>query len=205
MNGRHYGKSRWPMVNWGLRIDEGAIASVLPDEYARFRRPVLGALTTFLESLPAGHQAAVLAGQAALPPTAPASERLFVLARSCPALHKLGQILARDRRLSPELRQHLQGLESLPPSTPLGAVQATLAQELGPLDRLGVTLEPPALAEASVAVVIPFRGDRGERPRQGVFKVLKPGIEERLDQELAVLERVGSYLDEKCHEFGIPH
>jgi ubiquinone biosynthesis protein len=188
------------MVNWGLLI-EGAVASVLPDEYAHFRRPVLGALTTFLENLPAAHQAAVLADQAALPPAATAAERLFELARSCPALHKLGQILARDRRLSPELRQHLQGLESLPPSTPLGAVQAILAQELGPLGRLGVTLEPPALAEASVAVVVPFRAG----PRRGVFKVLKPGIEERLDQELGPLERVGSYLDERCHEFGIPH
>jgi ubiquinone biosynthesis protein len=38
-----------------------------------------------------------------------------------------------------------------------------------------------------------------------VFKVLKPGIEERLDQELGLLERVGTYLDERCHEFGIPH
>jgi ubiquinone biosynthesis protein len=189
------------MVDWGLLIDEGAIASVLPDEYARFRRPVLGALTTFLAGLPDEHQAAVLAEQATLPPTASASERLFVLARSCPALHKLGQILARDRRLSLELRQHLQGLESLPPSTPLEAIRSTLAQELGPLDRLGVTLEPPALAEASVAVVIPFRAG----PRRGVFKVLKPGIEERLDQELALLEHVGSYLDERCDEFAIPH
>jgi ubiquinone biosynthesis protein len=189
------------MVHWGLLIDEGAIASVLPDEYARFRRPVLGALTTFLEGLPAGNQAAVLADQAALPPTATAAERLFVLARGCPALHKLGQILARDRRLSPELRRHLQGLESLPPSTPLGAIQATLTQELGRLERLGVTLEPPALAEASVAVVVPFR----KGPRQGVFKVLKPGIEERLDQELGLLGRVGSYLDQRRHEFGIPH
>ncbi len=189
------------MINWGLLIDEGAIASVLPDEYARFRRPVLGALTTFLESLPVEHQEAVLADQAALPPTATASERLFVLARSCPALHKLGQILARDRRLSAELRQHLQGLESLQPFTPLESIQATLAQELGPLDRLGVTLGPTALAEASVAVVVPFRSG----PRQGVFKVLKPGIEERLDQELGLLERVGTYLDERCHEFGIPH
>jgi hypothetical protein len=38
-----------------------------------------------------------------------------------------------------------------------------------------------------------------------VFKVLKPGIEERLDQELGLLGRVGSYLDERRHEFGIPH
>jgi ubiquinone biosynthesis protein len=38
-----------------------------------------------------------------------------------------------------------------------------------------------------------------------VFKVLKPGVEERLEQELLLLERVGSYLDEVCTEFGLPH
>src|SRR4051812_23420756 len=95
----------WTMVVWNFLIDEDAFASVLPDEYAGFRRPIRGALTVFLEGLPAAHQAAVLAEQAALPPTATASERMFVLARSCPALHKLGQVLARDRRLSPELRR----------------------------------------------------------------------------------------------------
>ena len=126
-----------------------------------------------------------------------------MLARSCPALHKLGQILARDRRLSPELRRHLQGLESLAPFTPLEAIQATLARELGPLDRLGLTLEPPA----------PGGGERRRRrplpppegPRQGVFKVLKPGIEERLDQELALLEPWGRTWTSGVTEFGIPH
>jgi ubiquinone biosynthesis protein len=196
------------MADWNLLIDEAAFASVLPDEYARFVRPIRGALTVFLGGLPAAHQEAVLADQAALPPTATASERLFALARSCPALHKLGQVLARDRRLSPELRRRLQGLESLPPSVPLEIIQGVLARELGPLHRLGVTLASAALAEASVAVVIPFRRDRGPAraaPRDGVFKVLKPGVEERLEQELRLLERVGSYLDEGCAEFGIPN
>jgi ubiquinone biosynthesis protein len=195
-------------VNWDFLIDETAVASVLPDEYARFRRPVRDGLTIFLGGLPEAHQAAVLAEQASLPPTATTPERLAVLAQSCPALHKLGQILARDRRLSPELRRHLQDLESLPPSVPLDTIRGILAQQLGPLDRLGVTLVPPALAEASVAVVIPFRYDRalrGGEPRHGVFKVLKPGIEERLGQELELFGLVGSYLDQRCDEFGIPH
>jgi ubiquinone biosynthesis protein len=37
-----------------------------------------------------------------------------------------------------------------------------------------------------------------------VFKVLKPGIEERLEQELELLGPVGSYLDQRCDEFRIP-
>jgi ubiquinone biosynthesis protein len=189
------------MVNWDRLIDADALAALLPGEYARFARPIHGALAVFLSGLPATHQEAVLADQAALPPTATTSERLFALARSCPALHKLGQILARDRRLAPDLRRRLQGLESLTPAVPLATIKDTLTRELGPLERLGVTLAPAALAEASVAVVVPFRR---RAPGEGVFKVLKPGIEERLEQELELLERVGSYLDQGCDEFGIP-
>ena len=195
------------MLDWGFLIDESALASVLPDDYARFRRPVSGALAVFLGGLPAARQAAILADQMSLPPAANAAQRLALLALACPTLHKLGQVLARDRRLCPELRQRLQALESLPPTIPLETFQGILARELGPLDRLGVTLEPPALAEASVAVVIPFRDDRAPRegrPRQGVFKVLKPEVVERLEQELELFERVGSYLDQRCDDFHIP-
>jgi len=191
------------MTDWDLLIDEAAIASVVPEQYAHYRRPLRGALTVFLEGLPEEHQTAVLVDQAMLAPTATISERLARLARSCPALHKLGQTLARDRRLLPELRLQLQKLESLPPSTSLKDIRKILVRELGRLDRLGVVLEPPALAEASVAVVIPFRHQESGAC-EGVFKILKPGIEERLEEELSLLERVGSYLDEECEELGIP-
>src|SRR5262245_33939664 len=121
------------MRNWDLLINVAALESVFPREYARFLQPVAGALTVFLEGLPEAHQAAVLADQSVLPPNAAPSQRLAALAQTCPALHKLGQVLARDRRLSPELRLHLQELESLPPSVPLETIQRTLARELGPL------------------------------------------------------------------------
>jgi ubiquinone biosynthesis protein len=195
------------MLDWGFLIGESVLASVLPDEYARFRRPLSGALSVFLGGLPGARQATILAEQATLPSDASASRRLAVLARSCPALHKLGQVLARDRRLPPELRRHLQELEALPPSVPLATIEAILTRVLGSLDRLGLTLLPPALAEASVAVVIPFQHDRAPSDRvarQGVFKVLKPGVQERLEQELELLDRVGEHLDERCSEFGIP-
>ncbi|MFZ1883203.1 MAG: AarF/UbiB family protein [Rhodoplanes sp.] len=188
------------MSDWDLLIDEADIASLLPEAYAHYRWPIKRALTIFLEGLPAAHQDAIVEDQAALPSAATLSERVARLARSCPALHKLGQTLARDRRLAPELRLQLQRLESLPPTIPLQDIADILARELGPLDRLGIALEPPALAEASVAVVVPFRREQGE----GVFKVLKPGIEERLEQELALLERVGTHLDEECEALGIP-
>ncbi len=196
------------MVNWNSLIDETALASLLPGEYARFARPVRDALNLFLSRLPAERQTAVLAAQMSLPPSATVSQRLGRLAQCCPVLHKLGQILACEPRLAAELRAELQLLESLPPSVSWDAIETSLTQELGPLEQLGLTLAPPAIAEASVAVVVPFvqnNGDNGDsRSGHGVFKLLKPGIEERMEEELALLEQVGAHLDEECEELDIP-
>ncbi len=189
------------MIDWNLLIDESAIASVLPGKYSRFARPVRDALEVFLTGLPITRQQDVLAAQAALPPTATMAIRLTKLATMCPVLHKLGQVLARDQHISHELRQQLQTLESLPPSVDEKTIEQVLTAELGSLDGLGIQLEFPAIAEASVAVVVGYR----HGTTHGVLKVLKPGIEQRLDEELALAERVGAHLDQRCDELGIPH
>lgn len=189
--------------NWETLLDESALAALLPVEYARFARPVRDALALFLSGLPQADQLAVMIAQAGLPHDASFSQRLGVLARKSPVLQKLGQILARDRRLAPELREQLRELESLTPTVPLRTIERELERELGPLDRRGLTLLPPAVAEASVAVVIPYR--RAGSDREGVFKLLKPGIEERLERELQLLEQVGESLDQRCEELQIPH
>ncbi len=189
--------------HWEVLLDETSLAAVLPSEYARFARPICDGLGVFLGGLPEADQRVILQAQARLPLSASFSQRLGLLARSCPVLQKLGQILARDQRLAPELRGHLRELESLPPSVSLETIQQLLREELGPLEQRGVTLLPPAIAEASVAVVIPFRQEGCDT--QGVFKLLKPGIEDRLERELALLERVGEHLDQRCDELQIPH
>jgi ubiquinone biosynthesis protein len=195
------------MFDWNTLLDEKALASVLPGDYARFARPVRDGLIVLLGGLPAAHQAEILAQQAALPPSACISERLAALARCCPVLHKLGQVLARDQRLAPQLRQQLRTLESLAPTVPETVIHEIVTRELGPLEQVGIRLRWPAIAEASVAVVVPFvepERDRGGRLRGGVLKVLKPGIEERLALELDLLGRVGVHLDESCESLGIP-
>ncbi len=195
------------MLDWEWLIGDAVIGALLPEAYAGYRRPIVEGLRLFLSRLPGPSVAQILGDQAALPADASAEERLVALAERCPALHKLGQILARDRRLAPELRRHLQRLESLPPVTAQSIIEQSLASEIGPLEKLGVMLEPPALAEASVAVVVPFRyspSGQGDHPGRGVFKILKPGIEERLALELDLLQEVGGLLDDRCDAFGIP-
>ena len=145
------------MFSWQHVLDEAALAAVLPAEYVPFARPVCESLAQFLGRLPAAHQTELLRQQAGLPMSASISQRLGALALGCPVLHKLGQILARDQRLAPELRRHLRMLESLPPTISVKTIEAGLTAELGPLGDLGIRLVPPAIAEASVGVVIPFR------------------------------------------------
>jgi ubiquinone biosynthesis protein len=192
------------IVDWNTLIDEQALAALLPGNYARFARPVKEGLVVFLSGLPAAIQKSIIAAQATLPATATLSERLGLLAAGCPALHKLAQVLARDHRLAEELRRELRPLESLPPTVDFETIRAVLVKELGPLESRAVRLLGPAIAEASVAVVIPFRDLGSSSPREGVLKVLKPGIEERLELELELLGSVGSHLVEKCAELSIP-
>ncbi|WP_182866551.1 AarF/UbiB family protein [Rhodopirellula sp. JC639] len=190
---------------WEFLLDEAAFQSILPPQHAHFARPIREGLGLFLSGLPEPQQRSILRGQAKLPASASFSQRLGILARSSPVLHKVGQILARDKRLPLELRGYLSELESLAPSVSQQEVERAVVDELGPTDRLGITLGP-AIAEASVAVVVPFDCDRtvGATAASGVMKVLKPGIEEQLDRELSLLVQVGEQLDRRCDELQIP-
>lgn len=192
--------------SWDFLLDEAAFKSILPTQHARFARPVRDGLILFLSGLPMEQQVTIMQAQAKLPVAASFSQRIAVLARSSPVLHKVGQILARDQRLPLELRNCLKELESLPPTVPDDQLEQAIVEELGPLDRLGIRLEP-AIAEASVAVVAPFRrtaSGNDASPLQGVFKVLKPGIQQQLDRELRLLIQVGEQLDNRCDELQIP-
>jgi ubiquinone biosynthesis protein len=197
-------------VAWTTLLDADLLAAVLPPEQAYLAKPICDALVVFLQGHPPAIQAVMLKHQLELRESASVSERLVRLARDCPVLQKLGQVLARDRRLALELRLQLQQLESYPCTLPWEIIESSLVRELGPLESRSIRLRPPATAEASVAVVVPFEfmdhpRESDGKPREGVFKLLKPGIQERLEFELAMLDRVGEYLDRSCLELGIPH
>ena len=61
-----------------------------------------------------------------------------------------------------------------------------------------------ALARGSVAIVIPFEGSIAGEAKSGVLKVLRPGIEERLQEELELWPRLGEFLDQQCRAHGLP-
>jgi len=211
------GPSRLPRAVGGIvmspgtfQIDPQDLAAIVPDCYAEFRPIVADGLSFFLEHLSPSRLAAAFQAQADLPAEAGLSRRLVLFLHACPALHKIGQVLARNRHLDLELRRHLQELESLEPHTPMEEVRPILARELAPAAReYDIRVDEFSLAEGSVAVVVPLTWSdpadgRGAPRRQGVAKLLKPGIVERLDEDLAILGRLADYLEERWTAYGLP-
>jgi ubiquinone biosynthesis protein len=193
-------------VAWSEFFDSIDFGALVPEAYHRFRPAIVDGLTYFLEHLSADRAFEILAEQALLPGGTSAQERLVAIARRCPALHKLGQVLARNHRLPLDFRRLLQSLESMPSTLETAQAKALVEAELGPLSALGIHIDEPPLAEASVAIVVPFTApaETREEYRRGVLKLLKPDIEEHLLDELELLQQIGALLDERCEVYDLP-
>jgi len=175
----------------------------LPPAAAPYAPLLRDGMLHFLLRLPRRRQREILAAQATLPPAASPERRLAAVLRQSPTLHKLGQVLARDTRLPAALRAQLVPLESLPPQVPMPAIRRELARQLGAVPELRLDRKP--LAEASVAVVIRFRWPAsGDLPEQGVLKLLKPGIEQRLTEDLRAWSELAAFLEQRGAELDLP-
>ncbi|MFP5405313.1 MAG: AarF/UbiB family protein [Gammaproteobacteria bacterium] len=188
-------------------LDEALLESLgvddlVPRSLDRWRPLVAEGVLFFLQGLSPERHAEIWAAQLALSDTADAGQRLVALLTQCPTLHKLGQVVARHQGLPAELRKRLTALESLAAATPMADVLASIHREL-PAGAL-VTIGAEALAEASVAVVVPFTWEEEGALRHGVFKVLRPGVESRLAQELSVWLELGGFLERRGLELGRP-
>jgi ubiquinone biosynthesis protein len=185
------------------------LAGLVPECYADFRLIVSDGLTFFLRHLSPARLAEVLRAQADLPAGADLSRLLVHFLHACPALHKVSQVLARNRHLDPTLRLHLQELESREPHTPAEEWRPVLARELAGAAEYRVRVAEQSLAEGSVAVVIPLTWSdpadgKGAPRRHGVAKLLRPGIVARLGEDLDILGRLAGYLEVRRAAYGLP-
>lgn len=183
-------------------LDSIGLDRLVPASLALWYPLVADGVAFFLERLPPDQINTILDDQLALPANADAAARLVTLLARCPTLHKLGQVLARNRQIPEEVRRRLQTLESMLPATPMEQVLARLDQELPHRPRIEIAQN--ALAEGSVAVIVPFTYREHDETRDGVFKILKPGIEERFGEEIGVWMELGAFLEERGRQRGLP-
>ena len=145
--------------------------------------------------------------QAELPTGTPAELRLLRLISKMPGLQKLGQVLARNRRLTPALRTALSELENGMSDMTAEEIHAIILDRLGPrLEANSVELDPAIFLEASVSAVVRFTWRRrgGERER-GVLKVLKPYVPDCFAEDMTLLQQLGEFLaaEERGYGFAI--
>ncbi len=187
-----------------MTLPEIDIAPLVPDVYSAWRPLVVEGFRFFIEQLPADRRDGLVSQFA----NVEAVSCVLRVMHECPTMHKLGQVLARNRALDPALRRGLQQLESLEPRTPWNAIAPMIERELGPfVERYAITVEPTPLAEASVAVVVPVSYCDSDAPGQtleGVLKILKPGVADRLFEELDILSRLADHLDREAARLGLP-
>ena len=181
------------------------VEHLVPEPYTAWRQPVREAMLFVADHFSDARLAEKLLEQIELPPNARPETRLLQLIAKVPGLQKLGQVLARNRRLRPALRKALAELENGIHDVDADGVQAIIREQLGPkLERFAVEIEPRLLSEASVSAVISFtwtNPESGERER-GVFKVLKPHIPVYFAEDMHLLQDLAHYFGRRHREYG---
>jgi ubiquinone biosynthesis protein len=168
----------------------------IPDRYQAYRLLVRDGITFLLANLSPRRLLRLAVDQMRMPDATGIEGRLVKLAGQIPTLHKLGQILARNRYVDPVFKKWLIRLENGAGETPVEVVLNKVQRELNGAGALhSVELDEVILSEASVGVVVGFTWTArdADQKGRGVFKVLKPGVKEKLQEEFGILEKLAEF------------
>ena len=179
-------------------------ADVIPDIYGEYRQIVHDGIRFLLLHLSLPRLISLSADQLQLPDTVSAQERLILLAKKIPTLHKLGQIIARNQHIDKSFKIWLITLENGCYGTDINIIRQMIEAELGDhIRKFSIEIEPEILSEASVGTVAAFRWtdpDTGKISR-GAFKVIRPGIREYLTEELGLLAELAHFFEERRNQY----
>jgi ubiquinone biosynthesis protein len=177
---------------------------LLPEGADRWKPLVRDAIRYIFTHLDEQRLSAKIAEQMALPFDTPAEARLLRLISRMPGLQKVGQVLARNRRIPPKLREALSQLENGMSDATAEEIRGVIEARLGDrLERYAVRLAGEILSEASVSAVMRFTWSKpGQEREEGVFKVMKPHVPASFAADMKLLERLGTYLTGKNRQYG---
>jgi ubiquinone biosynthesis protein len=188
----------------GEMIRRLAPADIIPGVYEAYRPIVEDGLFFFLSHLSLNRVVDLAADQLRMPVETCREQRLLELAKKCPTLHKLGQIIARNQNLDAEVRRWFISLENGHYGTDPETVLPRIRRAVQPEEQLfSIALDSAILSEASVGAVCPFKWrdpETGEVQR-GVCKIVKPGIRALLDEELQVLDELAVFFQARAESY----
>jgi len=180
------------------------IEMLVPETAQRWRPLIQEAIQYIFTHISRQRLTAKLSEQMALPLDTPPEVRLLRLISKMPGLQKVGQALARNRRIPPKLREALSELENGMADVTPAEIRAVLEARLGErLDQYAVRIAPEILSEATCSAVVKFSWCQPGRERgDGVFKVLKPYVPACFAEDMKLLQQLGEYLVGKGSKYG---
>jgi predicted unusual protein kinase regulating ubiquinone biosynthesis (AarF/ABC1/UbiB family) len=193
--------NRSEIGQWISRVTP--IEKLVPDDVKHWRPLVQDAFQYVFAHLSEDRLQSKISEQMMLPLDTPAEQRLLRLISRMPALQKLGQVLARNRRISAELRTALAQLENGISEVTAAEARAIIESRLADrLERYAVRIAAGILSEASVSAVVRFSWCHPGRERaEGVFKLMKPHVPSCFGEDMSLLQQLGEYLAEKNRRY----
>ncbi len=181
-----------------LLADQMQVETLVPDSYADWKPIVHEAVVYIGSRLSIQRLLPKLFEQLILPANTSLEKRLLCFVAQMPSLQKLGQVIARNRNLHPDLKKELLQLENDIHDVAFADIKQQIEQQL--TDKLNtgkVKLAKAIFAEATVCALVRFDwfNPQINSKEQGVFKVIKPHIHEHFAEELDLLSGLAEHLD----------
>ncbi|OQX07197.1 MAG: hypothetical protein BWK80_49805 [Desulfobacteraceae bacterium IS3] len=179
-------------------------SDVVPNIYRDYRQIVHDGIGFLLSGFSLSRLSDIVADQFQMGKNAGVEDRLIKLAGQIPTLHKLGQIIARNRNVEPGFKKWLIRLENGFHGTDIHLIHQKIKAEIGELIKtFSIKIENHIMAEASVGTVVGFTWQKPDTGKQakGVFKLLRPRIKERLAEELLLLEKLADFFEKNRHSY----
>jgi len=194
---------REELGKWTVRMVP--VELLVPEVHQQWRPLVQEAMLFVVSKLSAPRLAPKIVEQVGLAPDTPPGVRLLRFIAKVPGLQKIGQVLARNRHLDPQLRRALIQLENGISDVGIDEIREIIHQELrSQLETYAIKLKPTILSEASVSAVVEFTWWNPEtrKRERGVFKVLKPHIPGCYAEDMKILGQLAKHLARKHRREG---
>lgn len=174
-------------------------ADIIPDVYEQYRTIIHDGILFLFSNLCSNRLMNIFIDQVLMDNNAKPEARLIQLAVKVPTLHKLGQVIARNRNIHPDVKKWLILLENGIQGTDLADIKEMICEQTANYAApFSINLDDKILSEASVGAVTGFtwiKPDSGSSFR-GVFKVIKPNVKEYLQEEFRILDKLAVYFEQ---------
>ena len=180
------------------------VETLVPDGQSAWRPLVRDAMEFVFSEVSRERLAAKILEQMELPASTPPEQRLIRLISKMPGLQKLGQVMARHRRLAAPVREALCQLENGMADVTADEIRAIISEDLAPrLKTYDVKIESSVHKEGSASAIVKFTWRKPRRePEEGAFKVLKPYVPENFAEDMNLLQGLGEYLGSRDRGYG---